>query len=75
LVGTPRSSVSFFMSRFRECGLIDYDGGIRVRKALLNAILHDRLPGDNAAKPAIFDIPEKPSRLLKEPHPGIRFAT
>ncbi len=57
MIGTPRSTVSFFMKRFCELGLIDYNGGIRVHKALLNVILHDQLPGDNAAKPAIMDIP------------------
>ena len=57
MIGTPRSTVSFFMNRFCELGLIDYNGRIRVRKALLNVILHDQLPGDNAAKPAIMDIP------------------
>jgi hypothetical protein len=55
MIGTPQSSVSFFMNRFRERGLIDYDGRIRVRKALLDAILHDRMPGDNTASPEILD--------------------
>jgi CRP-like cAMP-binding protein len=58
MIGTPQSSVSFFMNRFRELGLIDYDGRIRVHKALLNVVLHDKMPGDNAAKPAIDDIPQ-----------------
>jgi CRP-like cAMP-binding protein len=58
MIGTPRSSVSFFMNRFRELGLIDYDGRIRVHKALLNVVLHDKMPGDNAVKPAIDDIPQ-----------------
>jgi CRP-like cAMP-binding protein len=53
MIGTPRSSVSFFMNRFHELGLIDYDGRIRVHKALLNVVLHDKMPGDNAVKPAI----------------------
>ncbi len=59
MIGTPRSTVSFFMNRFCELGLIDYNGGIRVRKALLNIILHDQFPGDNAAKPAIMDFPRR----------------
>lgn len=58
MIGKPRSSVSFFMNRFRELGLIDYDGRIRVHKALLNVVLHDQMPGDNAVKPAIDDIPQ-----------------
>jgi CRP-like cAMP-binding protein len=41
MVGTTRSRVSFFMNRFRQLGLIEYDGRIRVHKSLLNVILHD----------------------------------
>ena len=59
LVGTTEPTVSFFMKRFCELGLIDYSGGIRVRKTLLNVILHDQLPGDNTAKPVIEDLPLK----------------
>ncbi|MGD0941973.1 MAG: Crp/Fnr family transcriptional regulator [Terracidiphilus sp.] len=56
-VGAPQSTVCFFLNRFRDLGLIDYDGRIRVHKALLNVILHDQFPDDNALKPAIIDIP------------------
>jgi CRP-like cAMP-binding protein len=42
LIGTTRSRVSFFMNRFRKLGLIEYNGGIRVHKSLLNVILHDQ---------------------------------
>jgi CRP-like cAMP-binding protein len=41
MVGTTRSRVSFFMNRFRKLGFIEYNGGIRVRKSLLNVVLHD----------------------------------
>jgi len=41
MVGTTRSRISFFMNRFRKLGLIEYNGRIRVHKALLNVILHD----------------------------------
>jgi CRP-like cAMP-binding protein len=41
MVGTTRSRVSFFMNRFRKLGFIDYNGGIKVHKSLLNAILLD----------------------------------
>src|ERR1035441_7947000 len=37
MIGTTRSRVSFFMNRFRKLGYIDYNGGIRVHKSLLNA--------------------------------------
>src|SRR5579872_6143358 len=65
MVGTTRSRVSFFMNRFREMGFIEYNGGIHVHKSLLNVILHDKLPGQNAEKPPIEDSPRsqpKPSK-------------
>jgi CRP/FNR family cyclic AMP-dependent transcriptional regulator len=40
MVGTTRSRVSFFMNRFRKMGLIDYNGTLRVHKALLTFLLH-----------------------------------
>ena len=42
LVGTTRSRVNFFMNKFRKLGLIDYNGKLEVRKALLNFVLHER---------------------------------
>src|ERR1035438_2925480 len=53
MIGTTRSRVSFFMNRFREHGFIDYKDRIRVHRSLLNVILHDQLPDDNAEKPSI----------------------
>ncbi len=53
MIGTTRSRVSFFMNRFRKLGFIEYNGRIKVHKSLLNVILHDQLPGDNAEKPAL----------------------
>jgi CRP/FNR family transcriptional regulator, cyclic AMP receptor protein len=41
MIGTTRSRVSFFMNRFRDLGFIEYNGGIKVHKSLLNVILHD----------------------------------
>jgi len=41
MIGTTRSRVSFFMNRFRKMGFIEYNGGIKVHKSLLNVILHD----------------------------------
>jgi CRP-like cAMP-binding protein len=41
MIGTTRSRVSFFMNRFRKMGFIEYNGGIRVHKSLLNVVLHD----------------------------------
>ena len=42
MIGTTRSRVSFFMNKFRELGLIDYNGGIEVHSSLLNLVLHDQ---------------------------------
>jgi CRP/FNR family cyclic AMP-dependent transcriptional regulator len=53
MIGTTRSRVSFFMNRFRKMGFIEYNGRIRVHKSLLNVILHDQLPEQNAEKPTI----------------------
>lgn len=41
MIGTTRSRVSFFMNRFRKKGFIHYNGGLRVRRALLAFLLHD----------------------------------
>ena len=49
MIGVPLSNIRFFMNRFRELGLIEFDGRGRMHRALLNVILHDRLPGYNAA--------------------------
>jgi CRP-like cAMP-binding protein len=42
LVGTTRSRVNLFMNKFRKLGLINYNGKIEVRKALLNYVLNER---------------------------------
>ena len=42
MIGTTRSRVSFFMNKFRELGLIDYNGTIEVHSSLLNVVLHDQ---------------------------------
>ena len=42
MIGTTRSRVSFFMNKFRELGLIDYNGHIEVHTALLNVVLRDQ---------------------------------
>jgi CRP/FNR family transcriptional regulator, cyclic AMP receptor protein len=55
MIGTIRSRVSFFMNRFRKLGYIDYNGRIRVDKALLNVVLRDQLPEQNASRPVLLD--------------------
>jgi len=65
MVGTTRSRVSFFMNRFRKLGLIDYNGGIRVHRSLLNVVLHDQFTERNPERPpgsATRRVRSKPAR-------------
>ena len=40
IVGTTRGRVNFFMNKFRKLGLIEYNGGIKVKPTLLSLVLH-----------------------------------
>jgi len=65
MIGTTRSRVSFFMNRFRKLGLIEYNGGIRVHKSLLNVVLLDQFTERNPERPpgsATPRIRSKPAR-------------
>src|ERR1700726_1194518 len=42
MIGTTRSRVSHFMNKFRNLGLIDYNGQIEVHNSLLSAVLHEK---------------------------------
>jgi CRP/FNR family cyclic AMP-dependent transcriptional regulator len=42
MIGTTRPRVSFFMNKFRQLGLIDYNGHIEVHASLLNVVLHEK---------------------------------
>ena len=55
MIGTTRSRVSFFMNRFRKLGFIEYNGRIQVHKSLLNVVLHDQHPEENAVSAALLD--------------------
>jgi CRP/FNR family transcriptional regulator, cyclic AMP receptor protein len=65
MIGTTRSRVSFFMNRFRKMGFIDYNGRIHVHKSLLNVILHDQLPEQNAEKPPIVSLPQAHAKPVR----------
>jgi CRP/FNR family transcriptional regulator, cyclic AMP receptor protein len=41
MIGTTRSRVSFFMTKFKKMGLIHYDSGLHVHSSLLSIVLHD----------------------------------
>lgn len=66
MIGTTRSRVSFFMNRFRKLGFIEYNGRIKVHKSLLNVVLHDQLPDDNAEKPDIVYVPRVRSHSVSK---------
>ena len=57
MIGTTRSRVSFFMNRFRRLGFISYNGHIQVHKSLLNVVLLDQLPEQNAKRPSLSRVP------------------
>jgi CRP/FNR family transcriptional regulator, cyclic AMP receptor protein len=41
MIGTTRSRVNFFMTKFRKLGFIGYDGGLHINHSLLNVVLHE----------------------------------
>ena len=67
MIGATRSRVSFFMNRFRRLGYIAYKGRIRVNKSLLNVVLRDQLPEENAAKPTLFAGARAKNTPAKQP--------
>jgi CRP-like cAMP-binding protein len=66
MVGTTRSRVNFFMNRFRKLGLIEYNGGIRVHRSLLNVVLHDHFTAPNPEKPPGLATPRIRSKAAKK---------
>jgi CRP-like cAMP-binding protein len=65
MIGTTRSRVCFLMKRFRKLGYIEYNGRIRIHPALLNALLYDELPGQNASSPKLLGLSLSPARTAK----------
>jgi CRP/FNR family cyclic AMP-dependent transcriptional regulator len=65
MIGTTRSRVSFFMNRFRKLGYIEYNGHIEVHKSLLNMVLRDQLPEENASRPRLLDPPPSKARAAR----------
>jgi CRP-like cAMP-binding protein len=65
MIGTTRSRVSFFMNRFRKLGYLEYNGRIRVHLSLLNMLLRDELPEENATRPKLLDPPPSPALTAK----------
>jgi CRP/FNR family transcriptional regulator, cyclic AMP receptor protein len=57
IVGTTRSRVNFFMNKFRDLGFIEYNGDIKVNRALLTVVLYDQY----------LACPRWRSRVLRSP--------
>jgi len=58
MIGTTRSRVSKF-------GYITYNGRLHVHKAILNVVLHDRLPEQPASRPVVVDYEQIPTHRTK----------
>jgi CRP/FNR family cyclic AMP-dependent transcriptional regulator len=41
MIGTTRTRVTFFMTKFRKLGFIGYEGGLHINPSLLSVILHE----------------------------------
>jgi len=41
MIGTTRSRVNFFMTKFRKLGFIKYNNGLHVNNSLLSVVLHE----------------------------------
>jgi CRP/FNR family cyclic AMP-dependent transcriptional regulator len=41
MIGTTRSRVNMFMTKFRKLGFIEYNGEIKINKSLLTVVLHE----------------------------------
>ena len=41
MIGTTRTRVSFFMTKFRKLGFIGYEGGLHINPTLLSVFLHE----------------------------------
>ncbi len=65
MIGSTRAHVSFFMNRFRALGYIEYNGHIRVHTSLLNMVLRDELPEENASRPKLLDLPPSRTRTAR----------
>jgi CRP/FNR family cyclic AMP-dependent transcriptional regulator len=40
-IGTTRTRVNYFMTKFRKLGFIGYDGGLHINPSLLTVLLHE----------------------------------
>ena len=75
MVGTTRSRVSFFMNRFREMGLIKYNGTLQVHRALRTFLLRESFhpnglvlagTGADLIKTDVLGSPDKAALVLPQ---------
>jgi CRP/FNR family cyclic AMP-dependent transcriptional regulator len=62
LVGTTRSRISFFLTKFRKQGFIDYKGGLHVHRSILNMVRHDEAPPPPLSLPSSRASVKRPAR-------------
>jgi CRP/FNR family cyclic AMP-dependent transcriptional regulator len=48
IIGATRSRVNIVMNKFKRLGFIEYNGGIKVRRSLLNMVLQDEAVSSKA---------------------------
>jgi CRP/FNR family transcriptional regulator, cyclic AMP receptor protein len=41
MIGTTRSRVNMFMTKFRKLGFVEYNGQVKINKSLLTVVLHE----------------------------------
>jgi CRP-like cAMP-binding protein len=41
MIGSTRSRVNYFMTKFRKLGYIEYNGNLKINASLLSVVLHD----------------------------------
>jgi len=41
MIGSTRSRVNYFMTKFRNLGYIEYNGHLKINASLLSVVLHD----------------------------------
>jgi CRP-like cAMP-binding protein len=46
MVGTTRSRINFFMNKVRKLGFVEYNGELKIHRALLSVVLHDAPASD-----------------------------
>jgi CRP/FNR family cyclic AMP-dependent transcriptional regulator len=69
MIGTTRSRVNAFMTKFRKLGFIDYNGTLKVHNSLLTVLLRDApssRSGAKAASTALSNPIAKRTRLKRQ---------